>query len=145
MTLDGIIEYCLQKQGAYLDTPFTPFFPVVRVRALSQKKGRIFAQPFLLRGEPMVTLNCTPASAEYYRAKYPGAVTRGWHCPPVQQPHFNTVTLDGAVPDEELVRMMDHAYETVVSKYPGHIRRELRGGLDDTQPPARLSVLEYRE
>jgi predicted DNA-binding protein (MmcQ/YjbR family) len=127
MTLDGIIAYCMKKPGAYLDYPFTPFFPVVRVKAPSQAKGRIFAQPFLLRGEPKVTLNCTPESAVHYRETYPGAVTRGWHCPLVQQPHFNTVDLGGAVPDAELRRMMDHAYETVVGKYPLYIRREISG------------------
>ncbi len=126
MTLDQVIAYCMEKPGAYLDYPFTPFFPVIRVKAPSQAKGRIFAQPFLLRGEPKVTLNCTPAAADYYRAKYSGAVVRGWHCPPVQQPHFNTVDLDGAVPDDELTAMMDHAYETVVAKYSAVIRRELR-------------------
>ena len=127
MTLDQVIAYCMEKPGAYLDYPFTPFFPVVRVKAPSQKKGRIFAQPFILRGDPKVTLNCTPAAAEYYRARYPDAVTRGWHCPPVQQPHFNTVDLAGAVPDSELNRMIDHAYDTVVAKYPQYIQRELRG------------------
>ncbi|MFH1512886.1 MAG: MmcQ/YjbR family DNA-binding protein [Bacillota bacterium] len=125
MTLDGIVAYCMKKPGAYLEYPFTPFFPVIKVKAPSQKTGRIFAQPFLLRNEPKVTLNCTPASAAYYREAYPGAVMRGWHCPPVMQPHFNTVSLDGSVPDEEISRMMDHAYETVVAKYPKYIRREL--------------------
>lgn len=125
MTLDGIVDYCLLKPGAYLDYPFTPFMPVVKVKAPSQTKGRIFAQPFLLRGEPKVTLNCTPASAAFYRATYPGTVTRGWHCPPVMQPHFNTVSLDGAVPDAEILRMIDHAYETVVAKYPKFLQREL--------------------
>ena len=125
MTLDEIIAYCMQKPGAYLDYPFNPLLPVVKVKAPSQTKGRIFAQPFFLRGEPKVTLNCTPLSAAYYRAAYPGAVTRGWHCPAVQQPHFNTVALSGAVPDSELYRMMDHAYETVTGKYPKYIQREL--------------------
>ena len=41
------------------------------------------------------------------------AVTRGYHCPPVQQPHFNTVGLDGSVPDEEIMLMIDHAYDVV--------------------------------
>ncbi|HPJ03090.1 MAG TPA: MmcQ/YjbR family DNA-binding protein [Candidatus Limiplasma sp.] len=127
MTLDQVIAYCMAKPGAYLDYPFAPFYPVIRVKAPSQAKGRIFAQPFVLRGEPKVTLNCTPVSAEYYRAKYPGSAVRGWHCPPVQAPHFNTVALAGAVSDGELIRMMDHAYETVVAKYPRYIQRELRG------------------
>jgi predicted DNA-binding protein (MmcQ/YjbR family) len=127
MTHDEIYGYCLAKPGAYLDWPFDPRFAVVKVKAPSQERGRIFAQPFFLRGEPKVTLNCASAAGEYYRAAYPGAVTRGWHCPPVQQPYFNTVNLDGAVPDGELLRMIDHAYDTVVAKYPKYIRREILG------------------
>ena len=125
MTLDQIIAYCLNKPGANLDYPFDPVLPVVKVRAPSQGKGRIFAQPFLLRGEPKVTLNCDPVSAAHYRTLYPGAVTRGYHCPPVQQPHFNTVNLDGTVPDCEILTMIDHAYAVVVAKMPKYLQREL--------------------
>ena len=125
MTHQKIIDYCLSKTGAYLDFPFDPVFPVIKVKARSQEKGRIFAQPFVLRGEPKVTLNCTPVSAEYYRGVYPGSVVRGYHCPPVQQPHFNTVSLDGTVSDEEIIRMIDHAYEVVVAKMPKYIQKEL--------------------
>lgn len=81
MTLDQIIEYCLKKPGAYLDYPFNPVFPVVKVKAPSQEKGRIFAQPFLLHGEPKVTLNCTPVSAEFYHDIYSGSVVRGLALP----------------------------------------------------------------
>ena len=125
MTHREIVGYCLKKPGAYLDHPFGPGYPVVRVKAPSQAKGRIFAQPFMLRGEPKVTLNCTPVSAEFYRGVYPGSVARGWHCPPIQQPHFNTVSLDGTVPDEELLQMIDHAYAVVVAKYPKYIQKEI--------------------
>ena len=127
MTHQEIIETCLRKPGAYLDHPFGPDVPVVKVKAPSQDKGRIFAQVFMLRGEPKVTLNCRPDSAEFYRTIYPGAVTRGWHCPPIQQPHFNTVSLDGTVPDDELLAMIDHAYDVVVAKLPKYVRRELQG------------------
>lgn len=126
MTHTEIIDYCMKKPGAYLDYPFDPIFPVVKVKAQSQEKGRIFAQPFMLRGEPKVTLNCTPISAEFYRSVYPDSVVRGWHCPPVQQPHFNTVNLDGTVPDKEILLMVDHAYDTVVAKLPRYIQKELR-------------------
>ena len=129
MTHQQIIDYCLKKNGAYLDYPFEPDVPVVKVKAPSQAKGRIFAQMFSLRGEPKTTLNCTPESAEFYRSVYPGSVTRGWHCPPVQQPHFNTVNLDGSVPDEEILRMIDHSYDVVVAKMPKYIQKELKGGL----------------
>ena len=126
MTHTEIIEYCLAKPGAYLDYPFEPFSPVVKVKAPSQGKGRIFAQPFILHGEPKVTLNCTPESAEIYRSVYSGSVLRGWHCPPVMQPYHNTVSLDGSVPDDEIRRMMDHAYAVVVAKYPKYIQKEIR-------------------
>jgi predicted DNA-binding protein (MmcQ/YjbR family) len=125
MTLREIETYCLAKPGAYLDWPFGPEFSVVKVKAPSQEKGRIFAQPFILRGEPKVTLNCTMAAGEFYRAAYPGAVTRGWHCPPIQQPYFNTVALDGAVPDGALIEMIDHAYRAVVGRLPKKIQKEL--------------------
>lgn len=125
MTHQEIIDYSLQKPGAYLDYPFDPTVPVVKVKAPSQDKGRIFAQVFMLHGEKKATLNCTPESAEYYRRVYPGSVVRGYHCPPVQQPHFNTVSLDGSVPDDEILRMIDHAYAVVVAKLTKHAQREL--------------------
>ena len=126
MTLQEIIDYSLQKPGAYLDYPFSPIFPVIKVKAPSQEKGHIFAQSFILRGEDKVTLNCRPDSAAYYRSIYPESVTRGYHCPPVQQPYHNTVNLDGSVPDEEILIMIDHAYEVVVAKFPKYLLQELR-------------------
>ena len=125
VTLEEIQHYCLQKPGAYIDFPFGPDVMVIKVKAPSQEKGRVFAQLFLLRGEPKVTLNCTPESAEFYRSVYPGSVVRGWHCPPIQQPHFNTVSLDGRVPDDEILHMIDHSYQTVVSKLPKYIQQKL--------------------
>ena len=125
MTLSDIEAYCLAMPGAYLDLPFGPEFPVIKVKAPSMEKGRIFAQLFILRGEPKVTLNCDVMTAELYRAVYPGTVTKGYHCPPVQQPYFNTIRLDGTVPDEILIGMIDHAYKVVVGKLPKKYQKEL--------------------
>jgi len=126
VTHQEIIYYCMKKKGSYLDYPFSPVFPVIRVKSPTQDKGRIYAQIFRLRGEPKVTLNCTPEFAELYRMIYPGSVVRGWHCPPLQQPHFNTVNLDGSVPNDEILRMIDHAYHCVVRKYPKYIQNEIQ-------------------
>ena len=125
MTLNEIETYCLTKPGAYLDWPFGPEFAVIKVKALSMDKGRIFAQPFILRGESKVTLNCDMMTGELYRAIYPGIVMRGWHCPPIQQPYFNTIALNGTVPDDVLIEMIDHAYSVVVGKLPKKYQREL--------------------
>ena len=121
------LAYCLQKPSAYLDYPFEPMTPVVKVGVPQQSKGRIFAQMLVLRGEPKITLRCTPESAALYRSRYPGSVVPGWHCPAVQKPHFNTVCLDGSVPDDELLRMIDHAYAVAAARLPKSVQAMLSG------------------
>jgi predicted DNA-binding protein (MmcQ/YjbR family) len=83
MTLNEIEAYCLTKPGAYLDWPFNPEYPVIKVKAPTQEKGRIFAQPFIHHGEQKVTLNCDMMTGDFYRSIYPGTVTRGYHRPPI--------------------------------------------------------------
>ncbi len=119
MTHQHLLEYCLSKKGAYTDFPFGEDCTVVKVR------GRIFAQLFILRGRVAATLNCERMTGEFYRKIYPEDVSRGYHCPPIQQPYFNTIWLDGGVPDEELYRMADHSYSYVVSKLSKKVQREL--------------------
>lgn len=114
-----IATYCLTKTGAYQDDPFGPEVIIFKVRK------RIFAQLFYLKGEPMATFNCDRMTGEFYRAAYPDIVTRGYHCPPVQQPYFNTVKLDGTLPEDEIKNMIDLSYAAVVAKLPKYIQKEL--------------------
>jgi len=125
MTQQEIFARCMAQPGAYVDYPFGPDVTVVKVKAPSQQAGRIFVQLFELGGAPVVTFNCDRMTGELYRALYPGAVTRGWHCPPVMQPYFNSVRLDGSVPDEEIVRMIGHSYSVVIAKLPKYAQKEL--------------------
>ena len=128
MTLGEIEVYCLAKPCAYLDFPFGPDVTIIKVKAPSQEKGRIFAQLFMLQGEPKVTLNCDVMTGDLYRSIYPGKVLRGYHCPPVQQPYFNTVALDGSVPDDVLIDMIDHAFKVVVGKLQKKFQKEIADG-----------------
>ena len=133
MTLGEIETYCLNKTGAYLDFPFGPDVNIMKVKALSQEKGRIFAQLFLLRGEPKVTLNCDMMTGDFYRSVYPETVVRGYHCPPIQQPYFNTISLDGSVPDDVLIEMIEHSYKVVVGKLPKKYQRELEDAIQELE------------
>jgi len=119
-----ILDYSLAKPGAYLDFPFGPGVFIVKVKA-SRGGARIFTQVFMLKGEPNATFNCDMLAGELYRAAYPGVVTRGYHCPPVQQPYFNTVRLTGGVPEDVILQMIDHSYATVVAKLPKYAQKEL--------------------
>lgn len=128
MKQNDIVNYCLQKPGAFIAHPFGPDSIAVKVKS-AHSPARIFAQIFCLKGMEKATFNCDMMTGELYRSLYPGTVTRGYHCPPVQQPYFNTVTLDGTVTDEELIHMMDHAYMVVVAKLPKKYQKELKEGI----------------
>lgn len=125
MTSQQIIDYCVSKNGAYLDYPFGMDSVIVKVGRTEEKSGRIFAQVFSLKGEDTVTLNCEMMTGQLYRQLFPGTVVRGYHCPPVQQPYFNTFPLNGVVPDEMIVEMIEHSYKTVVEKLPKYIQKKL--------------------
>lgn len=118
MTKEEFVSQCMAKNGAYIDFPFGDELLVVKVR------GRIFAHSFILKGVETVTLNCTSEGGEFYRGAFDGIVTRGYHCPQVQQPYFNSFQLS-ELPDEVIVEMINHSYETVKSKLPKYIQREL--------------------
>ena len=83
--------------------------------------GKIFAQIY----PDKITLKCTAFSGEAFRNAYPGIVVRGYHCPPVQQPYWNTIDLS-RFPEEQLPMMIDLAYETVVAALPKKLQKKLK-------------------
>ncbi len=119
MTPQKAIEYCLDKKGAYEDYPFGLDITIIKV------KGKIFAQFFQLDGKDMATFNCDRLTGEFYRQQYPDIVVRGYHCPPVQQPYFNTLPMDNTLSDDVIAEMIEHSYAYVVSKLPKYVQKEL--------------------
>ena len=115
MTGAEIEGFCLSKPGAYRDLPFGERPVCFKV------KGKIFAQLY----EDKITLKCTAFSGQMFRQAYPNVVVRGYHCPPVQQPYWNTIDLT-RFPLKELPMMIDHAYETVVAGLPKRVRDQLQ-------------------
>lgn len=120
MTTDEILNYCLSKSGAYIDYPFGKIPICVKV------EKRLFAQMYPDPENYKITLNCNMMTGEFYRNIYPNTVVRGYHCPPIQQPYFNTVYLNGTVSDDELKIMIDHSYSVVVGKLSKIIRESLK-------------------
>lgn len=124
MTTQQLLTACLRKGGSFVDHPFGPEATIVKVGDPQTKQGRIFAQLFVLDGRASVTFHCDAMTGAMYRSLFPGVVARGYHCPPVQQPYFNTLPVDG-VPDPVLLDMLDHSYATVVAKLPKTQRQNL--------------------
>lgn len=126
MTPQQIIDYCLSKNGAYIDYPFGPDVTVVKVGKTPARSGRIFAQIFTLNKIQSVTLNCDMMTGQFYRGLFPSIVVRGYHCPAVQQPYFNTMPIDETLLNDEIMfEMIDHSYKTVVEKLPKYLQAEL--------------------
>ena len=126
--IDTINEYCRRHSGAYETRPFGEYPICYKVM------GKIFAQFNPQENFYKMTLKCVPEKAYLYRQLYPGIIVRGYHCPPVQQPHWNTIDLDSFSDQDLLFQMIDEAYETVINKLSKKDKEKLRS----------LSLLEFR-
>lgn len=119
MTVDEIISYCLEKNGAYIDFPFGDIPMCMKVA------NRLFAQIYPRPEDRKITLNCDRFLGEILRDRFPGIVVRGYHCPPMLQPYFNTIYLNNEISDEDLKSMIDHSYAVVVGKLSKKARESL--------------------
>lgn len=119
MQTTEIMTYCLDKPHAKEDHPFG------EIPICFKLNGKIFAQLYPLVQDYKITVKCTREAGEFYRAVYPGQVVRGYHCPPVQQPYWNTVYLKN-FPTEELWNMIDQAYEAVLHSFPKKVQVQLQ-------------------
>jgi predicted DNA-binding protein (MmcQ/YjbR family) len=108
MDLTEFREYCLSKPRATEGTPFGPDVLVFKVR------DKMFALAALDEVPPNVNLKCDPELALDLRDRYE-QVTPGYH---MNKRHWNTVEIEGAIPDVELRKMIDHSYDLVIKKLP---------------------------
>lgn len=113
--------YLLAKPGAEKD--YKAEWAWLRYRV----SGRLFAavccpgaQYGVYAGREMVILKGEPALAELFRMQY-ADVLPGFYS---DKRHWNTVFLDGAVPDGVLRGMCDQSYRLVVEKLPRKLRPE---------------------
>jgi predicted DNA-binding protein (MmcQ/YjbR family) len=110
MNPEQMIEFCLKKDGAYLDYPFGPEPAIIKVC------GRIFAQIYCKPTNIKVTLKCEPNRADFYRLHYKDTVIPGYHVPNMHKIYWNTVYPNRSVDDDELKDMINHSYREVVKK-----------------------------
>lgn len=99
-----IIDYCLSMKCAEKDYPFGPEPLVMKVG------GKMFA----LISDNVIALKCDPVIAENLREQYV-AVKPGYH---LNKKHWNSVTVDGTIPLDEVCDMIKHSYELVFQGLP---------------------------
>ena len=106
-------DYCLSFPGSEETFPFGPETSVFKVG------GKMFALSQLAQRPLRVSLKCEPALAEQLRDAH-AAVIPGYH---LNKRHWNTVILDGSLPDRMIKDMIEDSYDLVVSKLPASRRR----------------------
>jgi predicted DNA-binding protein (MmcQ/YjbR family) len=106
---------CLAFAGASEEFPFDDANSVFKVA------GKIFALSRLDRRPLRVSLKCDPDHAVQLRMSYP-AITGGYH---LNKRHWNTIVLDGSVPDSLILQMIEDSYDLVVATLPKAQRERL--------------------
>jgi predicted DNA-binding protein (MmcQ/YjbR family) len=107
--------WCLRQPGATEEFPFGPEHSVFKVA------GKMFALSALERTPLQVSVKCEPELAVGLRDSY-RAIRPGYH---LNKRHWNTLTLDGSLPDELVRDLVEDSYDLVVTALPRRIREQL--------------------
>ncbi|HEV7462243.1 MAG TPA: MmcQ/YjbR family DNA-binding protein [Solirubrobacteraceae bacterium] len=99
-------EYCLSFPGSVETFPFGPETSVFKVG------GKMFALSQLAQRALRVSLKCDPLLAEQLRGAHT-AVLPGYH---LNKRHWNTVIIDGSLPEQMIKDMIEDSYDLVVSQ-----------------------------
>jgi predicted DNA-binding protein (MmcQ/YjbR family) len=108
-------DLCLSFPGSEETFPFGAETSVFKVAGKMFALSRLAAEPL------SVSLKCEPGLAEQLREAH-AAVTPGYH---LNKRHWNTVALDGSLPEPMVRDMVEDSYDLVVSALPRTRRRAL--------------------
>lgn len=116
MKYSWLDEYCTTKQGVVRD--FKKEWNATRYLV----GGKMFA----LQGtdnthRPVVTLKLNPAEGAFLRAQYEDIVP-GYY---MNKEHWNSVCLDGSVPDDVLRNMIDKSYDILFASLTKKAQKEI--------------------
>ena len=99
---------CLALPGAVEDFPFGDEVSVFKVA------GKMFAASHLDSQPLQLSVKCDPDLAVQLRAAHP-AIAPGYH---LNKRHWNTITLDGSLPDQMVTDLLGDSYDLVVASLP---------------------------
>jgi predicted DNA-binding protein (MmcQ/YjbR family) len=111
MNIESFREYCLSKKGV------TESFPFDETTLVFKVLGKMFA---LTDTEPPFSINLkfSPEELITAREEFP-AVTPGYH---MNKQHWNSVLVDGSIPEKIILRWTDYSYDLVVAGLPRKTR-----------------------
>jgi predicted DNA-binding protein (MmcQ/YjbR family) len=115
MRPDQLREHCLAFPGSEETFPFGPQTSVFKV------SDKMFALSRLAHRPLEVSLKCEPLLAQQLRETHQ-AVLPGYH---LNKRQWNTVIVDGSLPDQVVKDMIEDSYDLVVSQFSASRRHAL--------------------
>ena len=114
--LDQIEQFILNKPGSVREQPFGPEVLVYKL------SGKIFALMAWEKSPLTISLKCAPDNALFLRLKY-AEVNPGYH---LNKKHWNTVTLNGIIPSNEVKEMINESYDLILSSLSKKLRDNIK-------------------
>lgn len=105
-TREEALNYGLGFKDVYQDTPFQDTNWIL-VRCRKNKKA--FLWTYAYQGQMRINVKVEPEWRDFWRDTYKSVIP-GYH---QNKEHWNTVILDGSVPDEDVKRMIAESYDLV--------------------------------
>lgn len=116
INLEDLRKYCALKKGV------SEVFPFDFSTLTFQVCGKMFALTDIDSDILRINLKCEPELALALRSRYK-QITPGYH---MNKKHWNTVTIDGVIPDHEVYSLIDHSYNLVVAGLKKQLRESLK-------------------
>ncbi len=114
------IGCCLALRDVYEDYPFhDPNWCVMR----HKKNRKTFALIYEREGHIWINVKCDPAWRDFWRETF-ASVVPGYH---MNKEHWNSIILDGSVPDQEIRRMIGESYDLTKPKVRKRAGSKQRG------------------
>jgi len=114
--LEDLRKYSLSKKGTSEVFPFD--FRILTFQIC----GKIFLLTDIYSEELKINLKCSPEYALNLRNIYP-QITPGYH---MNKKHWNTVLIDGKIPDEEIYKLIDLSYDLVLAGVKKSLRESIK-------------------
>ena len=108
-TREEALQYGMTFSNVYMDAPFhDDNWVLVRYR----KNKKAFLWTYEYEGQMRINVKVEPHWRDFWRDAF-DAVLPGYH---QNKEHWNTVILDGTVPDDTIKRMIAESYDLIVGK-----------------------------
>ena len=118
-TREEAIQYGLTFDEAYADKPF-PRADWQLIRVKTSKKT--FLAVYERNGLVNINVKVDPSWRDFWRNAY-ASVLPGWH---QNKEHWNTILLDGSIPEQEIKRMIAESYDLVTDSPAKRIYQAVR-------------------